>query len=114
MRRNLSDTDVGILDLRKFYYEINNTEVYVYFPFEYLNALGWPYSIDQSGTGSIQNFLKHRFNQVIIWDDGGIEKSICIKTAPETDAHNMALNNNFSIKVYEVADGEVGLVISEI
>lgn len=114
MRRNLSDTDIGILDLRKFYYITDNTDVYVSIPFDVLKAWGYPRDMDNSDTASISDFIKNRFNRIIFWDSIGEDKSLCMQMAPQSEGSHLAIDTNIDILADEFADGEFKLEITEI
>ena len=114
MRRNLSDTDVGILDLRKFYYITDNTDVYVKIPFDVIKAWGYPRDMDNSDAGSIAEFIKSRFNQIIFWDDIGEDKSLYMSTAPQSEDGKVAFDSGIEILPSDFSDGNFELEITEI
>lgn len=63
MRRNLSDTDVGILDLRKFPSEDN---VLFHIPLDWCYAMGGVMEGGITDDASARVFFTQRFNEVII------------------------------------------------
>lgn len=114
MRRNLSDTDVGILDLRKFYYITNSTDAYVTIPFDVLKAWGYPDDIDHTDVGGITDFIKNRFNQVIFWNYIGEDQSLYLQIAPQSDYSNIAIDSTIQIIPSSFSDGNFELEITEI